>query len=135
VQLEVQVLPFGFAQGRRCAQDDMIGRAAGGCGLAERRGESSRMRSYYVYILASRSRNLYIGVTNDLHRRVRMHRDGQVHTTANYRIGRLVYVETTHDVRAAIAREKQLKGWVRRKKLALISAANPGWDDLAPLSS
>jgi putative endonuclease len=90
------------------------------------------MRTYYVYILASRSRSLYIGVTNDMARRLWMHRDGQVHTTAKYRIVRLVYVETTDDVRAAIAREKQLKGWVRRKKLTLISAANPTWDDLAP---
>jgi putative endonuclease len=90
------------------------------------------VRTYHVYILASRSRRLYIGVTNNLIRRLGMHRDGQVHTTARYRIVRLVYVETTDDVRAAIAREKQLKGWVRRKKLALISAANPTWDDLAP---
>ncbi len=90
------------------------------------------MQRYYVYILASRSRTLYIGVTNSLLRRLRMHRDGQVVTTAKYRIVRLVYVETTSDVRAAIAREKQLKGWVRRKKLSLISQANPGWDDLMP---
>ena len=90
------------------------------------------MRIYSVYILASRSRSLYIGVTNNLVRRLRMHRDGKVHTTAKYRIVRLVHVETTSDVRAAIAREKQLKGWLRRRKLALISAANPGWDDLAP---
>jgi len=90
------------------------------------------MQRYYVYILASRSRTLYIGVTNSLLRRLRMHRDGQVVTTAKYRIVRLVYVETTSDVRAAIAREKQLKGWSRKRKLALISAANPGWDDLAP---
>jgi putative endonuclease len=90
------------------------------------------MRTYYVYILASRSRSLYIGVTNNLLRRLRCHRDGQIHTTAKYRIVRLVYVETTADVLAAIAREKQLKGWLRKRKLALISAANPGWDDLAP---
>jgi putative endonuclease len=92
------------------------------------------MRTYYVYILASRSRSLYIGVTNNLVRRLLLHRDGRVHTSARYRIVRLVYVETTDDVQAAIAREKQLKGWLRRKKLALISAANPGWDDLVPES-
>ena len=90
------------------------------------------MRTYYVYILASRSRTLYIGVTNSLNRRVREHRDGRIVTTARYRIERLVYVETTDDVRAAIAREKQLKGWLRKRKLALITATNPGWDDLAP---
>jgi len=90
------------------------------------------MRTYYVYILASRSRSLYIGVTNNLVRRLRQHRDGQVLTTAKYRTVRLVFVETTDDVVAAIAREKQLKGWLRKKKLAFIQAANPGWDDLAP---
>jgi putative endonuclease len=89
------------------------------------------VRTYHVYILASRTRRLYIGVTNNLPRRVGMHRGGHVHSTARYRIVRLVYVEATNDVRAAITREKQLKGWVRRKKLALISAANPAWDDLA----
>ena len=75
---------------------------------------------------------MYIGVTNSLNRRVREHRDGRIVTTARYRIERLVYVETTDDVRAAIAREKQLKGWLRKRKLALITATNPGWDDLAP---
>ena len=90
------------------------------------------MRTYYVYILASRSRSLYIGVTNNLGRRLLSHRDGKVATTAKYRIVRLVYVETTEDIRAAIAREKLLKGWLRERKLALIAAANPGWDDIAP---
>ena len=90
------------------------------------------MRTYYVYILANRSRSLYIGVTNNLGRRLLSHRDGKVATTAKYRIVRLVYVETTEDIRAAIAREKQLKGWLRERKLALIAAVNPGWDDIAP---
>jgi putative endonuclease len=90
------------------------------------------MRTYYVYILASRSRNLYIGVTNSLVHRLYWHRTGKVVSTARYRITRLVYVETTGDVRAAIAREKQLKGWRRDRKLALVASANPGWDDLAP---
>ena len=92
------------------------------------------MRTYHVYILASRSRSLYIGVTNNIVRRLCAHRAGQVHTTAKYRATRLVYAEDTVDVRAAIAREKQLKGWTRKKKLALISSANPGWDDLSPPS-
>jgi putative endonuclease len=94
--------------------------------------DHSTMRTYYVYVLASRSRSLYIGVTNNLLRRLLMHREGRVHTTAKYRIARLVHVETTSDVRAAIAREKQLKGWRRQRKLDLISAANPAWEDLAP---
>ena len=90
------------------------------------------MRQFHVYILSSRSRNLYIGVTNNLHRRLQMHRAGDVCSTARYRIVRLVYVESTDDVRAAIAREKQLKGWRRERKLSLISSMNPAWDDLLP---
>ena len=89
------------------------------------------MRQYYVYILASRSRRLHIGVTNNLLRRVYRHRNAESEFTARYRITRLVYFETTRDVLSAIAREKQLKGWVRKKKLALIQGANPTWDDLA----
>ena len=90
------------------------------------------MRQYYVYILASRSRTLYVGVTNDIGRRISEHR---MHTspgfTTRYRVERLVYVEATEDVGAAIAREKQIKGWRREKKIALIEAMNPAWDDLA----
>jgi putative endonuclease len=90
------------------------------------------MRTYYAYILASKSRRTYTGVTNNLQRRLAVHRGGGVHTTARYRLFRLVYVESTTDVRAAIRREKQLKGWLRAKKLALISSVNPSWDDLSP---
>jgi len=91
-------------------------------------------RTYFVYILASRSRNLYVGVTNDLPHRVHQHRTGQSEHTRRFRITRLVYVEETYDIRAAIAREKQIKAMSRAKKLALISTANPGWDDLMPFS-
>ena len=90
------------------------------------------MRQYTVYILASKNRRLYIGVTNNLELRVAQHRLGVHGFTARYRIRRLVYYETTGDVRAAIAREKELKGWTRAKKLALISSMNPAWDDLLP---
>ncbi|CAN5805759.1 GIY-YIG nuclease family protein [soil metagenome] len=90
------------------------------------------MRIYWVYIVASKSRRTYIGVTNNLQRRLAVHRGGGVHTTARYRLFRLVYTESTTDVRAAIRREKQLKGWLRPKKLALISSVNPAWDDLSP---
>src|SRR5471032_2905723 len=91
------------------------------------------MRTYYVYLLASRSRSLYIGMTSNLVRRLTAHRAGEVVTSAKYRETRLVYVETTSDVTAAMAREKQLKGWVRRRKIALIESRNPAWDDLAAL--
>jgi putative endonuclease len=89
-------------------------------------------RTYTVYILASLSRRLYIGITNDLEHRIAQHRSGRSDAfTARYRITRLVYLEQTRDVRAAIAREKQLKGWRREKKIALIESVNAGWLDLA----
>jgi putative endonuclease len=89
------------------------------------------MRTYFVYILASRSRTLYIGVTNDIARRLAQHRVARVGFTARYQCNRLVLLETTPDAGSAIAREKQLKNWRREKKIALIQATNPGWDDLA----
>ena len=89
-------------------------------------------KQYYVYIMTNRSGTLYTRVTNDLRRRVYQHKHKLVPGfTAKYNITRLVYYETTNDVRAAIAREKQIKGWVRRKKIALIESMNPEWKDLA----
>ncbi|MBZ5588734.1 MAG: GIY-YIG nuclease family protein [Acidobacteriia bacterium] len=82
--------------------------------------------------MSSRSRTLYTGVTNDLERRVNEHRLGQIPGfTARYRVTRLVYYETTPNVSAAIAREKQIKAWRREKKVALIETANPQWEDLS----
>ncbi len=89
------------------------------------------MRQFYVYILASKSRVLYVGVTNNIHRRVAEHRQAHFGFTARYHVHRLVYVELTTDVRAAINREKQLKRWPRSRKRALIERDNPGWKDLA----
>jgi putative endonuclease len=89
-------------------------------------------RTYYVYIVASRSRTLYVGMTNRLLERIGQHRDGTfAGFTSRYRIHRLVYFETYRDVRAAIAREKQVKSMPRQKKIALIEARNPTWEDLA----
>jgi len=86
---------------------------------------------FYVYILASRSRVLYTGVTNDLARRVREHKAGESEGfTKKYRVHRLVFFESFRDVRAAIAREKQIKLWRREKKVALIEAQNPTGEDL-----
>ena len=90
------------------------------------------MRTYYVYILSNSSRAIYIGVTNDIYRRLTEHRDGTVASTRDIGARRLVYVESTPDVRSAIAREKELKSWRREKKLALIAGLNPAWDDLLP---
>src|SRR4051794_25755789 len=89
-------------------------------------------RGYYVYIMSSLRRTLYIGMTNDLERRVLEHKTGAVPGfTSKYRITRLVYFEDTNDVVAAIPREKYLKGWLRAKKVALIESMNPSWNDLA----
>ena len=90
------------------------------------------VRTYYVYIMASRSRVLYTGITNDLVRRVDEHKRSLTPGfTSRYHITRLVYFEEFGDVRDAIAREKQLKGWVRSRKLRLIEQKNPTWEDLA----
>lgn len=91
-----------------------------------------QQRYYYVYILASRSRVLYVGVTSHLAQRVREHRSGDFGGfTADYKIHRLVYFERFVDVRAAISREKQLKRWRREKKVALIERENSTWEDLS----
>ena len=88
--------------------------------------------TYFVYILSSRTRVLYIGVTNDLRRRLDQHRSGTGSDfTRRYRVCRLVYVENFSSVLEAIQREKQLKGWVRRRKVELIESLNPSWADLA----
>ena len=90
------------------------------------------MRTYYVYIMASRSRVLYTGVSNDLARRVNEHTRGLVSGfTCKYRITRLVYFEEFADIRDAIAREKEIKGWKRLRKISLIENRNPTWEDLA----
>jgi len=89
-------------------------------------------KQYYVYIMTNHSGTLYTGMTNDLKRRVWQHKQKQVEGfTKRYNITRLVYWEETGDVNAAIAREKEIKGWVRAKKIALIEADNPGWKDLS----
>ncbi len=90
------------------------------------------MALFWIYILASRRRTLYTGVTNDLLRRVDQHRrklGGGF--TKKYGANQLVYFESTTDPLSAIAREKQIKGWDRRKKVSLIEASNPEWTDLS----
>ena len=90
------------------------------------------MAQYHVYIMTNRSRTLYTGVTNDLERRVFEHKSGTGSKfTSKYRITRLVYYEACSDPREAITREKQIKGWLRAKKIALIESVNPDWDDLS----
>ncbi len=89
-------------------------------------------RQYFVYIMASWRNTLYIGMTSDLESRVAKHKSRSVHgVTAKYHAVRLVWYEATTDVHAALAREKQIKGWLRARKVELIATVNPEWNDLA----
>jgi len=88
--------------------------------------------TYYVYIVACKTRRIYVGMTNGLKRRVWEHKHGIGSVfTAKYKINRLVYYASTSDVRVAIEREKEIKLLLRSKKLALIEEMNPEWNDLA----
>lgn len=88
--------------------------------------------NYYVYILASLSRTLYVGMTNDLRKRVYEHKHELLGGfTARYNVKRLVYFEHVTNAEAAIARESEMKTWSRKKKVALIESMNLGWEDLA----
>ena len=89
--------------------------------------------NYYVYILTNKgNRVMYIGVTNDLERRVYEHKQELIEGfTKRYHVHKLVYFETTTDVRSAIEREKQLKGWRRARKNELVESMNPEWRDLS----
>ena len=88
---------------------------------------------YYVYFLTNRTNTvLYVGVTNNLQKRLFEHRQELVDSfTKRYHVHKLVYFEVTSDVRAAIAREKQIKSWSRARKNALIKTVNPQWKDLS----
>jgi len=91
------------------------------------------MKQYYVYILASkRNGTLYTGVTNDLERRVYEHKHKSIDGfTSKYNVDKLVCFEHTQSIESAISREKEIKGWKREKKLRLIEATNPEWQDLS----
>ena len=90
------------------------------------------MRHFYVYILSSKSRVLYPGITEDIYRRTWEHKnDVNPGFTCDYKVHRLVYYETFKYVNNAIAREKTIKGWLQRRKIALIEAENPTWEDLS----
>jgi putative endonuclease len=91
-----------------------------------------RDHRYCVYILTNRSKTLYVGETNNLHRRVWEHKSGTgSQFCKRYKIDRLVYYERFDDVRIAIDREKRIKGWLRSKKIELIVGVNPEWSDLS----
>ncbi len=88
---------------------------------------------YYIYIASNwNNKVIYTGVTNNLERRIYEHKNGMAEGfTKRYNISKLVYFDFTPDVKAAIAREKQIKGWTREKKNILIESINPKWADLA----
>ncbi len=90
--------------------------------------------TYYVYILTSlNNRVMYIGVTNNLQRRLYEHKNGLIDGfTKKYHVHKLVYFESCGEVLDAIAREKQLKGWTRKRKNALVESANPLWKEIIP---
>jgi putative endonuclease len=97
-----------------------------------RQGIPPMHRKFWVYIIASITGTLYIGITNDLEIRVRQHKAGEIEGfSAKYHCTRLIYHESFDSVLKAIRREKQLKGWRRSKKIALIEKANPRWADIA----
>jgi putative endonuclease len=91
-----------------------------------------RQYQYFVYIITNKSGTLYTGITNNLERRIYEHKHHLVKGfTSKYNIDKLVYFEETNDINAAITREKQIKGWLRKKKIALIESMNPVWKDLS----
>ena len=103
---------------------------------SEREARSVESRSRYAhilqYIMTNRSRTLYTGVTNNLVRRVYEHKHKLgPGFTSRYNMNRLVHYESTVSIKAAIQREKEIKGWSRAKKIALVSTHNPFWDDLS----
>lgn len=90
------------------------------------------MKTYYVYILSNKSKTLYIGVTNNLQRRMYEHKNKLIDGfSRKYNLTKLVYYEICQDVKNAIQREKQLKDWHRDWKVKLIESKNPNWDDLS----
>jgi len=89
-------------------------------------------KTFHVYIMANVAKMFYVGVTNDIHHRIFEHKHKLVPGfSAKYNLHRLVYAEGFGDIRDAIAREKQIKGWLRVKKIELIESVNSKWDDLA----
>jgi putative endonuclease len=90
------------------------------------------VKEYFVYIMTNHSKTLYTGVTNNLMRRVYEHKQKLIPGfTKKYNITKLVYYEVFGDIKQAIAREKQIKGWLREKKIKLIESLNPNWRELS----
>jgi len=89
-------------------------------------------KTFYVYVMASKTGTLYVGMTDNIKRRVHEHKHHLIPGfTDKYKVERLLYLETINDPASAINREKQIKAWRREKKVALIDSANPEWNDLS----
>lgn len=89
-------------------------------------------RQYYVYVMTNKSGTLYVGVTNNIKKRIYEHKNKLVEGfTKKYNINRLLYFETFGDIFSAISREKTIKGWLRKKKIELVRTSNPAWADLS----
>ena len=90
------------------------------------------MKQFFVYIMTNKSKTLYVGVTNNLQRRVYEHKNKMIECfTSKYNITKVVYFEVFNNIESAITREKQIKGWLRKKKIELIESMNPDWNDLS----
>ena len=90
------------------------------------------MKQFFVYIMTNKSKTLYVGVTNNLQRRVYEHKIKMIRGfTSKYNITKVVYFEVFNDIESAIKREKQIKGWLRKKKIDLIESMNAEWNDLS----
>ena len=118
------MLVLSTVEGKNLVADAAVGSAC--------TGRTEHVKQYYVYIMTNKRRTLYTGVTNNLERRVSEHQRRLLHGfTTDYSIRFLLYYEAWPDIRAAIAREKQIKGWARARKMALIESVNPAWRDLS----
>jgi putative endonuclease len=121
-------IPNAEGGGMHIAQEILIG-------MKPRVREFARrfQRCYFVYILASLRGYLYVGLTDEMRKRMHQHQSGTFDGyTKRYRIDRLMYFETYSDSKVAANREQQIKGYRREKKIALFSSSNPGWKDLTP---
>ena len=98
-------------------------------GRIKRSERSIPVKQYFVYIATNRTRTLYTGFTDDLRHREWQHETGRSIFTAKYRIDHVVYYEEFSNAKLAVAREKEIKGWRRSKKIALIESLNPNWKD------
>jgi len=98
--------------------------------LVRKPGTMANPKTYFTYILTNKNRRLYIGMTSDLNRRLKEHREGTKGFASSYKMTKLVYYETFEGPNAALQRERVIKKWRREKKIQLIEGSNPQWEEL-----